>query len=78
MIRTILKPTESTLQLKLPENLVGKLIEIIAFEIKEEENIDINAHQKLKPSQLRGFLSKESSQAMQQEINRDREQWDTF
>ena len=35
MIREILKPDKNSLTLNLPDNLVGKTIEVIAFEIDE-------------------------------------------
>jgi len=57
MIRTILKSDQNNLILTLPDELVGKMIEIIAFEIKEDEYNVKSAPPKLKPSQLRGFLS---------------------
>ncbi len=38
MIRTIVKPTKSSLTIKLPENLIGKLVEVIAFEVYEPIN----------------------------------------
>lgn len=48
MIRTILKPTKNDLTLTLPDNLIGKLVEVIAFEIEEsvapeKANIDKKA-----------------------------------
>jgi hypothetical protein len=35
MIRTILKPNKNSLTLQLPDDLVGKVIEVIAFEIDQ-------------------------------------------
>jgi len=35
MIRTILKPTKRDLLIQLPEHLIGKVIEVIAFEVDE-------------------------------------------
>lgn len=35
MIRTILKSTKNSLTLQLPDDLVGKTIEVIAFEIDQ-------------------------------------------
>jgi hypothetical protein len=78
MIRTILKSNQNNLTLTLPDNLVGKLIEVIAFEIKEDEHTTKLADQKVKPSQLRGFLSKKSSESMHDHINQSRSEWDTL
>jgi len=68
MIRTILKSNQNNLTITLPDNLVGKLIEIIAFEVKEEKDTAMLKKQQPKPSQLRGFLSKKSSELMHEDI----------
>ena len=78
MIRTILKTSQNNLTLTLPDNLVGKLIEVIAFEIQEEPQQPESINQQLKPSQLRGFLSKKSSDLMHEYINQSRAEWDTL
>lgn len=78
MIRTILKSNQNNLTITLPDNLVGKLIEVIAFEIKEEKDTTKSKPQKLKPSQLRGFLSEKSSESMHDHINQSRSEWDTL
>ena len=73
MIRTILKSDKNNLTITLPDDLVGKLIEVIAFEIKEEKS---KVQHKPKPSQLRGFLSVKSSESMHDHINQSRSEWD--
>jgi hypothetical protein len=78
MIRTILKSDQNNLTLTLPDELVGKMIEIIAFEIKEDEYSVNPAPQKLKPSQLRGFLSEKSAKLMHEHVNQSRSEWDTL
>lgn len=40
MIRTILKPDKSQLMLQLPDDMIGKTIEIIAFEIEQAKPVD--------------------------------------
>ena len=39
MIRTIVKSDKSLLTLQLPTNMIGKTIEIIAFELNEADPI---------------------------------------
>jgi hypothetical protein len=78
MVRTILKSNQNNLTITLPDNLVGKLIEIIAFEIKEEKGTPESKPQKLKPSRLRGFLSEKSSESMHDYINQSRSECDTL
>jgi hypothetical protein len=36
MIRTIVKPNKNSLTLQLPDDLVGKTVEVIAFEIDQD------------------------------------------
>lgn len=40
MIRTILKSNKKNLTLELPDDLVGKMIEIIAFSVDETKSIE--------------------------------------
>jgi hypothetical protein len=74
MIRTIVRSDQNNLTISLPDDLVGKLIEVIAFEIDDTDKIN----NKPKPSQLRGFLSENSSKLMHNHINKSREEWDTL
>jgi hypothetical protein len=49
MIRTILKSEQSYLTLYLPDDMIGKTIEVIAFEIEQEPSndfIDTDTHAK--------------------------------
>ena len=78
MIRTILKSNGNNLTLNLPDEMVGKLIEVIAFEIKEETQQPELNNPKPKPSQLRGFLSEKSAGLMHEHINKSRAEWDTL
>jgi hypothetical protein len=78
MVRAILKSNKNDLTITLPDNLVGKLIEVIAFEIKDEKDSGKLKQPKPKPSQLRGFLSRESSELMHDHINQSRSEWDTL
>lgn len=43
MIRTILKSNKKSLTLELPDDLVGKMIEIIAFSVDETKSIEKDA-----------------------------------
>lgn len=45
----------------------------------EEVALESNAtNTKLKPSQLRGFLSKDTADALQQHVKQSRNEWDTL
>ena len=39
MLREIIKPQKASFTMRLPKEMVGKTIEIIAFEIDDNENI---------------------------------------
>ncbi len=39
MIRTVVKPDNQNISIKLPKNFVGKQVEVIAFTIEEATNI---------------------------------------
>jgi len=47
MVREIITPEKSTVTLQLPEEMVGKVVEVIAFEIEGEKN-RISRAQRLK------------------------------
>lgn len=74
MVRTILKTERNSITLQLPDDLVGKTVEVIAFEV---DDIIPEPASKLKPSQLRGFLSKDIAEKMQEHIQKDRDAWNS-
>jgi hypothetical protein len=43
MLREIIKPVKSNVTLRLPEEMVGKTVEVIAFEINEVQNSSTKA-----------------------------------
>ena len=78
MIRTTIIPSNKSIVLVVPEEYVGKKIEVLMFdteEVNQPSELTVNA---LKPSQLRGFLSKDRAKAMQQHIEQSRGEWDTL
>lgn len=51
MIRTIIKPTKNSLTIRLPDNLVGKMVEVLAFEVKtakDNETITVDNKNRIK------------------------------
>jgi hypothetical protein len=48
------------------------MVEVIAFEV---EDVVPEPNNKLKPSQMRGFLSAEEAEKMQEQIQKDRDEW---
>lgn len=78
MIRKTLIPTDYNILLEVPESYIGKRIEILMFDTEEVNQQKIESSRPSKPSQLRGFLSKESAEAIQQKIEQSRNEWDTL
>lgn len=72
MVRTILKPEQNKITLQLPDDLIGKTVEVIAFEV---EDTDVKITNKIKPSEMRGFLAAKDAQKMQEHIQKDRDEW---
>ncbi len=51
MIRTIIKPTKNSLTIRLPDSLVGKMVEVLAFEVKaakDNETITVDNKNRIK------------------------------
>ncbi|HWV73764.1 MAG TPA: hypothetical protein VN040_18705 [Pseudosphingobacterium sp.] len=53
MIRTIIKPTKRSLTIKLPENLIGKVVEVLAFEVEETKETKKRITKKSSVEQLK-------------------------
>jgi len=59
MIREIVKPTKNTYTLNLPDEMIGKVVEVIAFEIKKNtEVISTTSTAKKKLSEIKKKYSK--------------------
>ncbi|GLU53540.1 hypothetical protein [Dyadobacter frigoris] len=46
LIREIIVPTDNTYLLKLPDEMIGKQVEIIAFEIEARPDVDIEERER--------------------------------
>lgn len=78
MIRTTLIPSNNNIVLVVPESYVGKKIEVLIFDTEEVNQPAEVVSVPLKPSQLRGFLSKNTADAMQQHVEQSRNEWDSL
>ncbi|MEA5141255.1 hypothetical protein [Arcicella rigui] len=47
LIREIIVPTQNTYTLNLPDEMIGKQVEVIAFEIEEKQNSNVNRMEKM-------------------------------
>lgn len=78
MVRTIITPQNNTLSLSIPDDLIGRKVEVIFFAIDEASVTTEVSQPKLKPSQMRGFLSTTTAEVMQLHTQQSRDEWDTF
>lgn len=78
MTRTTITPSHNSIVLNVPEKYIGKKIEVLMFDVEEVSVEHSNSNTKLKPSQLRGFLSKDTAEALQQHVQQSRNEWGTL
>ena len=78
MIRTTITPANSNIVLIVPEKYIGKKIEVLIFDVEEVNLVLPSFQSTLKPSSLRGFLSHETAEALQQHTQQSRNEWDTL
>jgi len=78
MTRTTIIPSKSHVVLEVPEKYIGKKIEVLMFDVEEVNSETTAGNTKLKPSQLRGFLSNDTAEAMQQYVQQSRNEWNTL
>lgn len=78
MTRTTITPSNSNIVLPVPEKYIGKKIEVLMFDVEEVTLESTAANTKLKPSQLRGFLSNDTAEALHQHLQQSRNEWDTL
>ena len=75
MVRSVITPINQIIQFEIPENYVGKKIEVIVFEIgegqKEKEAMPINTM-----AQFWGTMSKATADDLSEQIKISRSEWD--
>ena len=74
MIKTIVTPQNNTLYLSIPNNYIGREIEVFLYAKDELEVEKINSQKK--PSDFFGTLSKEEGEEMKIYITQSRNEWD--
>jgi len=75
MIRTIIHPDKDSIQLNIPEEYIGKEVEILMFATEEPQKNKSLSEKSKKASSYKGILSDELADAMQQYIKQSREEW---
>jgi hypothetical protein len=75
MIKTIITPQHNSYPLQIPENYIGKKVEVLFYALEEvmEEKQAITTK---KPSDFFGSLSKEDGEQFQQYITKTRNEWE--
>lgn len=74
MVHTIIVPSSRQVQFEIPNEYVGKEVEIIAF--TKGEGMKEKTTSSKKPSDFFGSLSKEEGQKMQDYLTQSRKEWE--
>jgi hypothetical protein len=73
MIRTVITPGQTNVYFQIPENYIGKRVEITCFALEdlvEKKKPEVNL------ADFYGVLSKEEGQALREHTERVRKEWD--
>ncbi|HEY5464942.1 MAG TPA: hypothetical protein VIJ95_16895 [Hanamia sp.] len=75
MIRTVLIPDNNDLHLSIPDNYIGRKIEVMCYPVDElvEENESIPLKSM---ATFKGVLSVEEADQLQEYVKKSREEWD--
>lgn len=75
MIKTIITPQHNSYPLLIPENYIGKKVEVLFYAL-EEVMEEKQAPATKKPADFFGTLSKEEGEQFHQYITKTRNEWD--
>jgi len=73
MVRTVITPNKSEIQLSIPQEYIGKEIEITFLSLEE---LAQKPKPKIKLSELAGKLSHSTAEAMLKHVEESRNEWD--
>jgi len=74
MIRTVIIPKNNKLQVTIPDNYIGKEIEVFLY--AKEELMEEKQFKGSSMSRFRGLLSAEEANQLQEYVKKSREEWD--
>lgn len=74
MIRTIITPANTDLHLAIPEEYVGKKVEVRLFSLEETE--EERSSKKSTMAIYKRILSSETAEKMQKYVNQSRREWE--
>ena len=76
MIKTIIVPQDSSIELSIPASYIGRKIEILFYAL-DELNVQNTAPEKIKLSdKYRGVFSKEDAKSFNEHSQQMRKEWD--
>ena len=75
MIRTIVIPDNTSFQLSVPENYIGRKIEIMYYPLDEIKNQENSEHPKTLAA-FKGILTSDEVETLQESIKKSREEWE--
>jgi len=73
MLKTILTPDNTDVHLSIPEEYVGKKVELIMYAIDE---VTETQPEKKSMAKYRGMLSKKTTEALQKHAEKSRKEWE--
>ncbi len=75
MVRTLVIPQEENISIKVPQNYVGKQIEVLLYSV--DELIEQQLHTKSKnAARYKGIFTKEEGENFNHHIRQARNEWD--
>ena len=77
MLKTVITPDNTSINLLIPRSYVGKRIEVLLYAVDElNESKTLEAAKKRKPSDYAGCISKETAEALLQHVEQCRNEWE--
>ncbi len=73
MIKTHVTPTDGNISIKVPDDYIGKHVEVLVYKV--DELIDIKPTKPLTMSAYKGLLSKKEATELQDLVSKSREEW---
>jgi hypothetical protein len=74
MIRSLITPETNSLQIAIPDNYIGKKVEVLVFTYDEPSEVPSTTQGIM--SQFWGVISEKTTQEMHQHLAHSREEWE--
>lgn len=75
MVKTTFTPDKKDILITIPENYIGKKMELIYYTLEEVLETKPVDSTKMKPSDFAGTISKELGEEMQEYVRKSRAEW---